>query len=173
MAVSFSIHLDAGRLVIFSIFDRPCSPFFYVFSLRRSSLRFARSGPPSLAFLTDKLDSIIANHDGRGDSHVVDRPAGQLAVMAGRAKMSPSFDPLRDSLSLSRGAQNALGRRQPRNRFRGILLSSAAMNRARRGTRELITVDVPAACRILITLFSRLLPRGPGSPLSRPIQAHA
>ena len=62
------------------------------------------SGHPATAFLADKLDSIIANHDGRDDSHVVvddDRPAS----WQGGKETSPSFDLLlRDGLSLSREA---------------------------------------------------------------------
>lgn len=75
MASSFSIHFHVVRLVIFSIFDRNAGPHpFSTFSLPFS---FSMATPT--AFLADKLDSIIANHDGRDDSHVVDRcrPAGR------------------------------------------------------------------------------------------------
>lgn len=71
-----SLSISTSPATSFSLSSIALShPFFYVFS-------FLCPPPPPhpvpsflSATLTDKLDSIIANHDGRDDSHVADRPA--------------------------------------------------------------------------------------------------
>lgn len=180
----FSIHFHVARLVIFSIFDRnsfclsACTtPFFHVFTPSLSfSLSFSLSlvpahfGHPLAAFLADKLDSIIANHDGGDDSHVADRPASWQREGKG-VEMSPSLGSTsRWSVTVARSLTPRRVQHEKKS-ISWILLSlavRAATSSVGIHSSELITAPAPAR-RIVITLptpctplsfFPPLLTRG-------------
>lgn len=128
----------------------PLFPRFCSLSLFLSLARFHPLWPPSAAFLADKLDSIIANHDGRDDSHVADRPASWQRK--GEVEMSPSFGSTsRWSVTVARSLTPRRVQHEKKS-ISWILLSLPMCAATSVGIHSSELITAPAARRIVITL---------------------
>lgn len=142
----------------------PLFPRFCSLSLFLSLARFHPLWPPSAAFLADKLDSIIANHDGRDDSHVADRPASWQRK--GEVEMSPSFGSTsRWSVTVARSLTPRRVQHEKKS-ISWILLSLPMCAATSVGIHSSELITAPAARRIVITLPTPCTPLLVFSPLT-------